>query len=178
MGLSLFCRKPMRVERYFFKFRFICLFPMQTAEKKHKRPKTCKLVLWPERHNSLKQEIEMESFELPNGGADQVEKKTDSGLSKMTSGEDDIGKKEEKDPRVNWDDYDSDNFRGFTCLEEVAIDLPYAFHFQMDGKTFLGAHQPIEKDDDDDECYYRRVTFSANTRPYTINPLKLLGAVL
>ena len=180
MELSVACRTPFRVERHFFKFRFLCVFPMHCEEmmKRCKRPKTCTLVLWPERHYDLKKEIPMEAFTLKDGGKAQVDEKADKAVSKLVPGQEDIGSDANEDPRANWSDYDTPDFRGFSALEEVCIGIPYAFHFQMDGHTFLGAQQPIEPSDDKDECYYRRVVFTAACRPYTLNPLKVLGCAM
>ena len=172
------CRIPHRVERYFFMFRFLCVFPMQTPEKPRRKPKQCVLVIWPEGFPNLKQEVPMEPLSLPNGGKDQATEEATQLMEKMTPGSNKIGDNADEDPRVNWGPYPDNNFRGFTCKHEIAIDIPYSVQFQMDGRTFLEPDLPITKKDEEKYVYYRRFTFYAKTRPYTINPLKHLGVAI
>ena len=58
------------------------------------------------------------------------------------------------------------------------MNLSYAFNFDMDGRTFIAADTPVPLDEERVAIKYRRVLFTAASRPFTLNPLKVMGAVL
>jgi hypothetical protein len=183
-------RSPHRVERYFFKFRFLCVFPCldpnhpeHAAREKagwFRRPESCVLRLWPERHPSLMEEYEMEPFELDDAaGAGRVNPVADDAIAGLSKGSQDLISNDPRiDPRCDWGPYDTPNFRGFSVVVEVAVGLPYSFNFDMDGRTFLSPAFPVPVDEAATHTWYRRAAFNAACRPYTINPLKVLGVVI
>lgn len=178
-AMSQRMRVPRRVARHFFKFNFYLVFPLMKDSGTFRKPNNAKLVIWVERAPGTKQEIEMQELRMPNGGEDQVDENVDKATGMANDGDDSVSDNADSDPRANWSNYDSKDFRGYWCQAEVAVDcLAYAYHFELDGRQFIDNDSFFSKDDEEAKVYYRRVRFSAAARIFTVNPLKQTGLAL
>ena len=172
-------RIPQLLPQHFFEFDFFLLFPQYKESNKNdcRRPNDCVLSIWPENCPGLGQNVKMSILELPH---DEDRGGVLSALAGgvMDDGDDSVSDDADDDPRANWPEYPSTEFRGYRCTFKAALDFNYSFNFSMDKRLFLDHNSYFSKEEQVEREYYRRVRFSAASRPYTYNPLRSLGLAL
>jgi hypothetical protein len=176
-SISKRLRMPVLLERHFYSFKFLCVFPMQ-KDAPLRKPNCCKLKIWPEGHPSLTETVEMTPLMIAGGGLENANEIAETTHGMLINGLDEYDSDEEDDPRVKWEPYPNADFRGYCCDKVVATGVPYAVSFEMDGRTFMAENYPIAADDEAERVYYRRFQFNATARPYTINAFRFMGAVI
>jgi len=171
-------RYPQIMPRHFYSFKIYLLFPAydETQGANMRKPEMATLRIWPEGCPALTEEIMMDEFEIPNGGGKGSENLLAAAAGEiMDEGDDDI---DEDDPRKRWPEYPNKNFRGFKADVFVAVDVNYSFNFNMDGLIMLDHNSWKSAKSLEKREYFRRVRFTAQSSPFTFNPLIPLGLAM
>jgi hypothetical protein len=165
-------RVPQLMPRHFAEFTFVLLFPRLLDHPASRKPHSARLCIWPEGALPLEQKVKLSEFTLPDGGREHENMLAENVADYYDTGDDVIDTAD--DPRHKWAEYPSKEWRGFTGSAEVALDVIYNYNFELDNVVFVDHNSFVVNDARE---YFRRIKFMQRSRPYTFNPLSLLGLV-